>query len=76
MKKITIAATAALALALTGVGVSAAMAATPAPTPGVSTTEPTTEAPSTEAATPNDGPGGHADAEGVDVNNEGGASEL
>jgi hypothetical protein len=79
-----------IVLALTGIGSGAALAATPAaPSAGTAVTDTATpgtqeapdsesavEAPDTEAATPGDGnDGGHADANGVDVNNEGGASE-
>ncbi|HEY0373473.1 MAG TPA: hypothetical protein VGC94_01675 [Amnibacterium sp.] len=87
----TIAVTGALALALTGVGAGGAMAVTSHPASSISTvsavhplssstagaetstTESTTEAP--ESAATSDGPGGHADAENVDVNHQGGANE-
>ncbi|MCI4660062.1 hypothetical protein [Cryobacterium zhongshanensis] len=86
MIKKKIAAAGIIVLALTGIGSGAALAATPtAPTAATSATpaatetpgvESPTETPGVESATAGDGnDGGHADAEGVDVNNEGGAAE-
>lgn len=88
MNKKKIAAAGVIVLALAGIGSGAAMAATPAqsvPSSAVSETanpgtpetpdsESALETPGTEVSTPDDGnDGGHADADGVDVNNEGGA---
>lgn len=76
-----------LALALTGIGVGSAMAATVTPSPAPGTSATVTEAPESttpettgteapESTTPGDGlDGGHADADGVDVNNQGGPNE-
>ncbi|MBG6214747.1 hypothetical protein RCH23_002828 [Cryobacterium sp. CAN_C3] len=81
MNKKKIAAAGVIVLALAGIGSGAALAATPgtpAPVTAVTdtTTPGTTEAPDTESSTPDDGnDGGHADAEGVDANHEGGADE-
>jgi hypothetical protein len=71
-------------LGLASVGASAAMASTPSAPPSTSTSSSaasseTPDAPETggaaESATPSDGPGGHADAPGVDVNHNGGNTE-
>ena len=90
MNKKNVAAAGIIVLALTGIGSGAALAATPAThasgtavsatstpvTPETPGSESAVEAPGTEAATPGDGnDGGHEDADGVDVNNEGGAAE-
>ena len=85
-KKTTIITTLAIlgGLGLASVGASAAMASTPSTPPttpsssSASSTE-TPDAPETggvaESATPSDGPGGHADAPGADVNHDGGNTE-
>jgi hypothetical protein len=91
MKKLHIAAIGFAALLLTGVGVGGATAVssvpTPAPTSATDTevadatetpgaTDPTEAPGAPESTTPDDGnDGGHADPAGVDVNNEGSATE-
>jgi hypothetical protein len=90
MKTLKMGATIALAVALSGAGTVAAFASTPpatpsstatvtskAPTPGtgqiVEATTP--EKSGTESGTVSDGPGGHQDPDGVNVNHQAGSGE-